>query len=331
MVLANKLSAAGIKTIEVKPGVHMGTFKVFADFEGVADITELEPEIFNKLWDEDVVKSNIHYVPPNFLRMSMYLELSRPRGDVSRWTKVYSRLLLLNKYYPITCKDTKSTDHSTITPQMKKEIKKILTTHDVILLGVTAAEVHMRTEWTTPVMLMATKEIIDKLTVGKKVVTDEGTEILPPRHAVIEEDGSSHIRYYESTACHSYHLAPGGIKVASIPTILQFFFAYIYSRVSAGNVESMLCIAQRLMDMAHNKPKRRFEILTPTDCFGKQETLIDMRKEKAELYEKVSKDKGSSDFLRYFFTYTPKLNTTQRKKLREQLRATRKTKSEKTE
>jgi hypothetical protein len=33
--------------------------------------------------------------------MSIYNELSRPKGDVSRWNKVYSRLILLNKYYPI--------------------------------------------------------------------------------------------------------------------------------------------------------------------------------------------------------------------------------------
>ena len=31
----------------------------------------------------------------------MYLELSRPNGDVSRWEKVMKRLTLLNKYYPM--------------------------------------------------------------------------------------------------------------------------------------------------------------------------------------------------------------------------------------
>ena len=41
------------------------------------------------------------YAPPNFLRMSMYLELSRPEGDVSRWEKVLKRLILLNKHYPL--------------------------------------------------------------------------------------------------------------------------------------------------------------------------------------------------------------------------------------
>ena len=31
----------------------------------------------------------------------MYLELSRPKGDVSRWEKVLKRLTLLNKHYPL--------------------------------------------------------------------------------------------------------------------------------------------------------------------------------------------------------------------------------------
>ena len=37
--------------------------------------------------------------------MSMYLELSRPAGDVSRWPKVLKRLSLLNKHYPLRGKN----------------------------------------------------------------------------------------------------------------------------------------------------------------------------------------------------------------------------------
>ena len=33
--------------------------------------------------------------------MAMYLELSRPKGDVSRWEKVLKRLTLLNKNFPM--------------------------------------------------------------------------------------------------------------------------------------------------------------------------------------------------------------------------------------
>jgi hypothetical protein len=102
----------------------------------------------------------------------------------------------------------------------------------------------------------------------------------------------------------------------------------VYSDGQKGNVESVLCIAQRLMDLADHKPKRRFELLTPIDCLGTQQTLVDMRKEKASLYEELSKNKQSTDFLRYFFTYNPRAPGTERKKIRETLRKTRKSRTE---
>jgi len=326
MRLANKLSAAGIKNIEVKPGVHLGTFKVFADYEGVADITELDTEIFEKLWDSNLVKGDIHYVTPDFLRMSMYLELSRPRGDVSRWTKVYTRLQLLNKHYPIVCKKEEAEAHSTVPKELKKQVRKLLESEDVVLLGVNAAETHLRKEWTLPMTLLATKETIERLTKGMDVFLHEGSEILPPLYFVHlpnqPKDSTAYLRFYETTACHSYHNV-GGIRVASIPTILQFFFAYVFSAAKQSNIESILCVAQRLVDLADHKPKRRFELLTPTDCMGEQKTLVDMRKEKASLYQKLSKNRLSADFLRYFFTYNPSAPVTERKRIRNALRRTR--------
>lgn len=328
MFLANKLKEEGIKNIEVKPGVHLGTFKVFADFEGVADITHLDAHVFDKLWDEKIVREGIHYVSPDFLRMSMYLELSRPRGDVSRWKKVYERLLLLNKHYPIDCMVTKATDHPELDAENRKKLRHLLLNEPVVLLGASAAEVHLRKEFTTPAMLLAEKETIEKLTAGKKVKFYEGTEILPPLTNVIEDDGTIQFKFYETSACHSYHSIPGGGKVASIPTILQFFFAYIYSaKGSPENIANTMCIAQRLMDLAAHKPKRRFEILTPKDCIGIQETKTDLRKEKAKLYEEYGKDKNSVEFVKYFFTYDPHDDEKERKKARERLRKTRRARS----
>ena len=126
MKLANNLSAAGVVNVEAKPGMHIGTFKVFADFEGVADITHLDEDIFERLWDENVTKEGIHYVTPNFLRLSMYLELSRPRGDVSRWKKVYERLGLLNKHYPIACPMKTLPEEKPLTDKQRKIVEKIL-------------------------------------------------------------------------------------------------------------------------------------------------------------------------------------------------------------
>ena len=87
--------------VEAKAGMHAGTFKVFVNFIPVADITQLDSTIFKNLKKDSLVRENIFYAPPDYLRMSMYLELSRPDGDVSRWEKVLKRLLLLNKNYPL--------------------------------------------------------------------------------------------------------------------------------------------------------------------------------------------------------------------------------------
>ena len=82
----------GNKEDEAKSGMHPGTFKVFVNYIPVADITYLPPQLFKRLMDDSLSVNGIMYCSINYLRMSMYLELSRPQGDVSRWEKVLKRL-----------------------------------------------------------------------------------------------------------------------------------------------------------------------------------------------------------------------------------------------
>lgn len=326
MLLANQLSEAGIASVEVKPGMHLGTFKVFADYEGVADITHLDADIFDRLWKENVVVGGIHYVTPNFLRMSMYLELSRPQGDVSRWKKVYQRLVLLNKHYPMICPMQEEKEETETTEENRKEVERLLKKYNVVLLGITASQIHLGKgpKWATPVTILAEPETLAKLTEGKKTEEHNGSEILPAHVDILDKDGEILMRVHETAACHSYHEMANGIKVASIPTMLQFVFAYMYSGLHEDEITHLMCVAQRLVDLANNKEKRRYALLTPIDCIGTQETLIDMKKHKAELYNKLSTNKNSAEFLKYFFSYNPRVTKTQRAKVREQLRKTRK-------
>jgi hypothetical protein len=100
MELANIYNSAGYTEVEAKAGIHFGTYKVYVNFIPIADITYLQPQLFKAINKESITISGIKYAPPNFLRMSMYLELSRPMGDTSRWEKILKRINLLNKYYP---------------------------------------------------------------------------------------------------------------------------------------------------------------------------------------------------------------------------------------
>jgi len=103
--LADIYFKQGFEEVEAKAGMHPGTYKVYVNYIPVADITYLVPEIYDNLIEDCIIVDNIYYVPPNYLRMSMYLELSRPKGDVSRWEKVLKRLTLLNKHFPLRGKN----------------------------------------------------------------------------------------------------------------------------------------------------------------------------------------------------------------------------------
>jgi len=108
--LADIYYKKGFTEVEAKSGMHPGTFKVYVNFIPIADITYLVPELYKSVHKSAIQVANIYYSSPNYLRMAMYLELSRPDGDVSRWEKVLKRLTLLNKHYPMKGKNCRIED-----------------------------------------------------------------------------------------------------------------------------------------------------------------------------------------------------------------------------
>lgn len=341
--LADKLTKEGFNSVEVKPGIHLGTFKVFSEYIGVADISHLDKPIFEKLWKNSITKESIHYVPPNFLRMSIYLELSRPKGDVSRWKKVYSRLQLLNKHYSVECPAVdEKMNNIYLTPEIKDDLEKVLIKENIVLLGFNASILQQRPtdKWMLPLDILVTpdkkEETVKKFLnifepkLGFKLKTEDVPRYgeLIPAHTDIDDpkSGNTVVRVYETEACHSYHRAPSGLMIASIPTLLQFFFSILYAPehfLEELPEQRFLCTAQRLVEMANDNLPRRYKLLTPITCLGKQKSLVDMRVEKSEMYKKLSKNKSSPEYLEYFFTYVPtSLDKTQRAKVKDQLKKT---------
>lgn len=337
MEIADRLTDAGFGSVEVKPGVHMGTFKVFAEYIGVADVSHLDKPIFDTLWKHSIEKEGIHYVPPNYLRMAVYLELSRPKGYVERWKKVYTRLQLLNKNYPMTC--PKSQDEVSdifLSPETQKKLEKVLIDEQAVLLGFNGLALekkNSKTAWQLPLDLLVTPEVVDKTAKRfEGILNTKGSVVakkypaygeLFPEHTDIEDKktGLVLVRMYETAACHSYHKTSNGLLVASIPTLLQFFLSVLYAPdhfLEDLPEQRFLCAAQNLVELANEKSHaRRYRLLTPITCLGKQKSLIDMRIEKTEIYEKVGKNKSSPEFLEYFFTYTPtSMDKTRRQKFR---------------
>jgi hypothetical protein len=121
--LVERYKEAGFKDVEVNLGVHEGTYKVFVDYRAAADVTEIPRGIYDKLLKKSRIKDGLTCAPPDWLRMSIYLELSRPAGNVSRWEKVFRRLQLLNKVHPLVvkgCDSGSGVDNITRFPPSKR-------------------------------------------------------------------------------------------------------------------------------------------------------------------------------------------------------------------
>lgn len=96
--LMTELSLAGFSEISAREGMHEGTMKIYVEYVPVADITSMAPRLYRILSQREFRREGISYLDANTLRMLMYLELSRPRGEVTRWPKIFERLLLFNEY-----------------------------------------------------------------------------------------------------------------------------------------------------------------------------------------------------------------------------------------
>ena len=66
---------------------------------------QIDKGFYQYLLKHNIQKDKVLYTPPEFLRMSLHQELARPLGDISRWEKVYSRLQVLNNYFPVLTKN----------------------------------------------------------------------------------------------------------------------------------------------------------------------------------------------------------------------------------
>ena len=139
--LCDLFAKEGFIEIEGKSGMHHGTYKVFVNFIPIADITLIPKELFTSLSKEAVHVGGTLYAPVNYLRMGMYLELSRPNGDVSRWEKVLKRLSLLNKFYPLkppNCKEgnfQRTIQNPEQMHEIGESVKQTLIDQNVVFFG----------------------------------------------------------------------------------------------------------------------------------------------------------------------------------------------------
>jgi hypothetical protein len=353
--LADIYYKAGFTDVEAKSGQHHGTYKVFVNYIPVADITYLPKGIYSSLKKDALRVGGILYTPPNYLRMAMYLELSRPAGDTSRWEKVMKRLSLLNKHYPVTdlnCnevdfqremsfasedtysnksnKSNKSNEsNENLEDEIYENVRNTLVNQGVVFFGGYAISIyaqhmpnHLRrklfkipdfdvlSEEPTRTAQIIKERLNDMDVKNVKIIRRPAMGEIVATHYEIRVGNDTVAFIYEPLACHSYNIIKESgqdVKVATIDTMLSFYLAFLYADRPYYDKNRILCMSKYLFEvqeknrLSQKGVLKRFSI----NCMGHQETIEEMRAEKAEKFKELKDKKNTAEYDAWFLRYRP--------------------------
>uniref|UniRef100_A0A6C0H7M3 Poly(A) polymerase catalytic subunit domain-containing protein n=1 Tax=viral metagenome TaxID=1070528 RepID=A0A6C0H7M3_9ZZZZ len=335
--LANIYYHKGYET-EAKSGVHHGTYKVYVNFIAIADITFLTKEIFLCLKKESIHIFGIQYAPANYLRMGMYLELSRPLGDISRWEKVLKRLTILNKTYPMNTKNclynlrnNKIKDKilsdkiydvllesfieldcvffggfaiSVYSEYMPKDLKKIISEKipDFYVLTTNLNDVVEKTKIRLEENKIKNIEIIKHPSVGEII----------SQHYQIKINGTSVALLFTPLECYNYNeIEKDGnkIKIATIDTMMTYYlcFLYIDRKYFLNSSDKIVCMSSFLFGVQVENRLKQKGVLKRFifSCIGKPHTKEEIQKIKMEKYNELKNKKDTKEYEEWFLNYRP--------------------------
>lgn len=328
----------GYESVEARAGMHHGTFKVFVQFIPIADITQMETAIFKSIVKESIKIEGILYAPVNFLRLNVYKELSRPAGDISRWEKIYKRLNLLDKNYPIKhpkCDTIQFMRDFEGDPAIEKTlytiVKNSIIKQKLVFIGGYASSLYGKymNEHERKKVVDENNPDFDALSEDPKASANHikkdlenagftkikinqkpgiGEIIAPHYEIVVDKDTVCFI--YEPMGCHSYNtitINKKKVRIATIDTMLNLFLAFLYADRPYYDHDRIVCMCEYLFNVQIKNKLKQKGLLKRfgKDCYGTETTIETIRATKAKKYIELKNNRNSKEYLDYFMKYDP--------------------------
>jgi hypothetical protein len=135
---------------------------------------------------------------------------------------------------------------------------------------------------------------------------------LIPRHCEIKVGKNSVAFLYEPIACHNYNkieVAGKELNIATIDTMLTFYFGFLYTQKPYYHRDRILCMAMFLFNVQEKNKLNQEGILKrfSIECYGKQPALEDIRAEKTAKFKELADKKGTPEYDEWFLKYNPGL------------------------
>ena len=347
LLLANIFKEKGYENIRAKSAIHDGTYKLYVNYVPVADITQMNSNLFNQLSLNTVVRDKINYSPIHFLIMSMHLELSRPRGDLTRWEKILKRLNILNDAYPFTITKCETNINFDLNIQKDKSIfsgiQSILVKESSNIIFIGEYAINQYSQFFTkqyqtiiqknnkPTFVILHNEpntlihdVRNKYTtqnvINKKI--DEIDDVIPEINNIFI-DNSLYLVVIKPTGCQNYNsIIRNGqtYHIGTIDTILYYYFLMIYVEFQRQTTfyDNLMCIAFLMFNIQNKIINKKSKLLNRFNlsCIGNQVTFEDIIDKKRRKYDRLKHNKQSLKYKKSFLDYVPrtKKNKTLKKK-----------------
>jgi hypothetical protein len=315
-MIVTDLKKAGFTEISVREGMHEGTLKVYVDYIPVADLTVIDPKLYRMLSKREFRTDGISYLDASTLRMLMYLELSRPRGEVRRWDKVFERLMLFNEFVPIrSCYSRSPLLRNALTQEQIEYTIHFVIQNQRVFAGADLLSFYEQsykkklehTKWILsqkkPILFFSSNALADANTIlaefkrmqkkGDDAIQiqsyhNKGVELIPSLH-ILYQKKQPLVFIIEQSACHSYFNVQMKdnkvLQIASMDTLITLYFSLGFIQSKFFNIGSMECLANQLVQLniyARSHPDQFYFPFISLECSGHQSSLPSLIRSKVQ-------------------------------------------------
>jgi hypothetical protein len=315
-MIVTDLKKAGFTEISVREGMHEGTLKVYVDYIPVADLTVIDPKLYRMLSKREFRTDGISYLDASTLRMLMYLELSRPRGEVRRWDKVFERLMLFNEFVPIrSCYSRSPLLRNALTQEQIEYTIHFVIQNQRVFAGADLLSFYEQsykkklehTKWILsqkkPILFFSSNALADANTIlaefkrmqkkGDDAIQiqsyhNKGVELIPSLH-ILYQKKQPLVFIIEQSACHSYFNVQMKdnkvLQIASMDTLITLYFSLGFIQSKFFNIGSMECLANQLVQLniyARSHPDQFYFPFVSLECSGHQSSLPSLIRSKVK-------------------------------------------------
>jgi hypothetical protein len=245
-------------------------------------------------------------------------------------------LTLLNKHYPLVGKqcstinfDRELSDNKANKNKIYNVIKKTFINQGVVFFGGYAISVYseympknLRKKFeknpdfdvisNTPLTTaQIVKDRLKDINIKniKIVKHNEIGDVIPEHYEIIV--GKDTIAFiYKPAGCHAYNninIHGNTVKIATIDTMLSFYLAFLYVNRGYYDPERILCMAQFLFEVEQKNRLNQKGVLRrfSVTCYGHQNSLTEIKAEKANKFKELKDKKGTPEYEEYFLSYKP--------------------------